>query len=148
LSEQRPSGGYGGDLDPRQSWELLSREPEAQLVDVRTEAEWTFVGVPDLSGLSKRVLCCEWQRYPAGANSAFVDEMTEQLKQTNYRKGAPLLFLCRSGARSRAAAIAATAAGYGPCLNIQDGFEGALDAGRHRGAAAGWKAMGLPWFQS
>jgi rhodanese-related sulfurtransferase len=72
----------------------------------------------------------------------------EALKRTSHKKGAPLLMLCRSGARSRAAAIALTAAGYGPCFNIKDGFEGALDPERHRGAAAGWKAEGLPWIQT
>ena len=74
--------------------------------------------------------------------------MIEALKRTNYRKGAPLLMICRSGARSRSAAIALTAAGYGPCFNIKDGFEGALDPERHRGSAAGWKAEGLPWIQT
>jgi len=142
-----PSGGYAGDLTPRQSWDLLSQQPEGQLVDVRTEAEWNFVGVPDLGPLARRVVFCEWQRFPAGSNPGFVDEVIESLKRTNYRKGAPLLLLCRSGARSRAAAIALNAAGYGPCFNVKDGFEGALDAERHR-AAAGWKAEGLPWVQT
>jgi len=144
----QPSGGYAGDLGPKESWELLSREGEGQLVDVRTVAEWNFVGVPNLSPLMRRVVFCEWQRFPTGANAAFVDEVIESLSRTNYRKGAPLLLLCRSGARSRAAAIALTAAGYAPCFNVKDGFEGALDDDRHRGAAAGWKAEGLPWVQS
>jgi rhodanese-related sulfurtransferase len=143
-----PSGGYAGDLTPRESWELLSKEGAGQLVDVRTQAEWNFVGVPDLSPLERRVVFCEWQRFPAGSNPGFVAEVIEALKRTNHRKGAPLLMLCRSGARSRSAAIALTAAGYGPCFNIKDGFEGALDPERHRGGAAGWKAEGLPWIQT
>jgi len=143
-----PSGGYAGDLNPRESWELLSKEGDGQLVDVRTEAEWNFVGVPDLSELKRRVVLIEWQRFPAGSNPDFVGEVIEALKRTNYRKGAPLLMLCRSGGRSRAAAIALTAEGYGPCFNIKDGFEGALDPDRHRGTAAGWKAEGLPWTQT
>lgn len=142
-----PSGGYAGDLGPSESWELLSKEPAGQLVDVRTQAEWNFVGVPDLSRLGRAALLCEWQRFPAGSNPGFVEEVVAALERTNYRKGAPLIFLCRSGARSRAAAIALSAAGYAPCFNIADGFEGALDAERHRGSA-GWKAEGLPWVQS
>jgi len=63
-------------------------------------------------------------------------------------KDAPLLFLCRSGARSAAAAKAMTAAGYSTCLNVADGFEGPLDANGKRGSAAGWKATGLPWRQT
>ena len=143
-----PSGGYAGDLSPRESWELLSKNQEGQLVDVRTVAEWNFVGVPDLSPLKRETVFCEWQRFPAGTNPAFVDEVVESLKRTNHRKGAPLVLLCRSGARSRAAAIALSAAGYAPCFNVKDGFEGALDVERHRGAAAGWKAEGLPWVQT
>jgi rhodanese-related sulfurtransferase len=143
-----PSGGYAGDLTPRQSWELLLKDPGGQLVDVRTEAEWNFVGVPDLSPLERRAVFCEWQRFPAGSNPDFVAQVIEALKRTSHRKGAPLMMLCRSGARSRSAAIALTAAGYGPCFNIKDGFEGALDPERHRGSAAGWKAEGLPWIQT
>ena len=143
-----PPSGYAGDLGPKESWELLAKQPAAQLVDVRTDAEWNFVGAPDLTALDRRVLFCEWQRFPAGANPDFVDQVQTALARTSYRKGAPLLFLCRSGARSRAAAIAMTQAGFGPCFNVQDGFEGALDSDRHRGTAAGWKAEGLPWLQT
>jgi len=154
MSEPRPSptgttpSNYAGDISATEGWQLLTREPQGQLVDVRTEAEWNFVGVPDLNNLGRSTLLCEWQFFPPAPNPNFVHEVEEALKDTNYKKGAPLLFLCRSGARSRAAAIAMTAAGYGPCFNIKDGFEGALDATRHRGTAAGWKAEALPWLQS
>lgn len=139
---------YAGDIGPKETWEQLSKDPHAQLVDVRTEAEWNFVGVPDLSGLNRQTLLCEWQRFPPASNPNFAAEVTDALSQTSYRKGAALFFLCRSGARSRSAAIAMTKLGYGPCFNIADGFEGALDPARHRGSAAGWKAAGLPWIQT
>jgi rhodanese-related sulfurtransferase len=140
--------GYAGDLDPRETWERLAREAAAQLIDVRTVPEWNFVGVPDLGPLQRQTLFCEWQHFPPAANGKFVQDVVEALKRTGYRPGAPLFFLCRSGARSRAAAIALTEAGYGPCFNIKDGFEGALDSERHRGGSAGWKAEGLPWMQT
>jgi rhodanese-related sulfurtransferase len=140
--------GYAGDLSPRETWERLARETAAQLIDVRTVPEWNFVGVPDLASLQRQALFCEWQHFPPAANGKFVQEVVEALKETGYRPGAPLFFLCRSGARSRAAAIALTEAGYGPCFNIKDGFEGALDSERHRGGSAGWKAEGLPWMQT
>jgi rhodanese-related sulfurtransferase len=146
-TESSSSVGYAGDLSPRETWERLSRETAAQLIDVRTVPEWNFVGVPDLAPLQRQALLCEWQHFPAAANGAFVQEVVDALKETGYRPGAPLFFLCRSGARSRAAAIALTEAGYGPCFNIKDGFEGALDTKRHRGAS-GWKAEGLPWIQT
>lgn len=140
--------GYAGDIGPQEAWERLSQDQAAQLIDVRTVAEWNFVGVPDLGSLQRKPLLCEWQHFPSAANANFVGEAAEALRGTSYRPDAPLFFLCRSGARSRAAAIAMTAAGYGPCFNIADGFEGNLDATRHRGAAGGWKAIGLPWIQT
>jgi len=142
------ASGYAGDVDPKESWERLSQDPAAQLIDVRTVAEWNFVGVPDLSPLQRQAVLCEWQHFPPGPNPDFVGEAAQALKQTSYKADAPLYFLCRSGARSRAAAIAMTAAGYGPCFNIADGFEGNLDGQRHRGTAGGWKARGLPWIQT
>jgi rhodanese-related sulfurtransferase len=140
--------GYAGDISPRETWERLTRETAAQLIDVRTVAEWNFVGVPDLASLQRHALLCEWQHFPSAPNGGFVQEVAEALKQSGYRAGAPLFCLCRSGARSRAAAIALTEAGYGPCFNIKDGFEGTLDKERHRGGSAGWKAEGLPWMQT
>ena len=140
--------GYAGDLPPQESWNRMSSDGAAQLVDVRTVAEWNFVGVPDLSELGREALFCEWQHFPSAPNPEFVQHVVEALKQTSYRPGAALFFLCRSGARSRAAAIAMTNAGYGPCFNVSDGFEGGLDDERHRGSNGGWKASGLPWVQS
>jgi rhodanese-related sulfurtransferase len=139
--------GYAGDISPKEAWETLGREPAAQLVDVRTEAEWNFVGIPDLGPHSRQAILIEWQRFPPGPNPNFVQQVVQALKDAKHTPGAPIFFLCRSGGRSRAAAIAMTAAGHGPCFNVSDGFEGGLDAKRHRGEAGGWKADGLPWIQ-
>ena len=135
---------YAGDLDPGQAYRLLTDDPGSVLVDVRTRAEWAYVGLPDLTGLGKQVLRVEWVRYPDGSrNDAFLDE----LAAAGVDPGRPVLFLCRSGVRSVAAAEAASAAGYAAAYNISEGFEGPLDAGGHRGVR-GWKAAGLPWRQS
>jgi rhodanese-related sulfurtransferase len=135
---------YAGDLSPRRTWELLGTEPDAVLVDVRTRAEWAFVGMPDLSALGKRVVAVEWNSFPDGAtNPAFLD----QLRAAGVGEGTPVAFLCRSGHRSVAAAEAATAAGLGPAYNVLDGFEGPVDGEGHRGVV-GWRAEGLPWRQS
>ncbi|NGP06151.1 rhodanese-like domain-containing protein [Rhodococcus sp. 14C212] len=134
---------YAGDITPQQAWELLRENPDAVLVDVRTDAEWKYVGVPETSPIGRRTVFVEWVRYPDGArNGGFV----EQLKDAGVT-GGPIVFLCRSGHRSIAAAEAATAAGLAPSYNIVEGFEGGLDAERHRGAE-GWRAAGLPWRQS
>jgi rhodanese-related sulfurtransferase len=133
---------YAGDITPEQAWEILSTDPEASLVDVRTHAEWSYVGVPDISSLDKPTAFVEWVSYPDGAkNENFVDEV----RAAGVDKG-PVVFLCRSGQRSIGAAEAATAAGLGPAYNVLDGFEGATDADGHRGST-GWRAVGLPWRQ-
>ena len=41
------------------AWAALAADPSAHLVDVRTVAEWNFVGLPDLGTLGKRVLLVE-----------------------------------------------------------------------------------------
>ncbi|MFO1189743.1 MAG: rhodanese-like domain-containing protein [Alphaproteobacteria bacterium] len=136
------SRSYAGDLSPREAWDILAHEPRAVLVDVRTQPEWTFVGVPDLSGLGREAELVSWQDYPTMAhNPRFSDELA------HLAKDAPILFLCRSGARSRAAAIALSELGFARCYNIAGGFEGNLDADGHRGVG-GWKAAGLPWRQN
>jgi len=110
---------------------------------VRTTAEWSYVGLPDLSALGKRVVCVEWQRFSDGAvNGDFV----EQLQDAGLPDGAPIYFICRSGVRSVAAAEAATRAGLEPSYNVLEGFEGPHDEHGHR-AVAGWKNSGLPWRQ-
>ncbi|APE10383.1 rhodanese-like domain-containing protein [Rhodococcus pyridinivorans] len=134
---------YAGDMTPQQAWDLLQGDPDAVLVDVRTEAEWKYVGVPETSSLGRRTVFVEWVRYPDGApNPNFV----EDLRAAGIGSG-PVIFLCRSGQRSIGAATAATAAGLTPAYNVLEGFEGALDGESHRGAE-GWRAAGLPWRQS
>ena len=135
---------YSGDLSPRDSWEKLKSTPEARLVDVRTQAEWQFVGLPDLSSLETQPILVSWQVFPTMAkNEAFAQQLAAQ----GITAGTPLLFLCRSGVRSKAAAELMTSLGYQECWNISDGFEGPLDEARHRGGKAGWKADNLPWLQ-
>jgi rhodanese-related sulfurtransferase len=140
---------YAGDISPADAWDMLNSDPKAQLVDVRTIAEWNFVGLPDLSPLGRRVHCVEWQHFPSTAsNSDFVLETSGALASAGGDGDTPVLFLCRSGGRSRAAAIAMTAAGHQKSFNVAGGFEGDLDGERHRGNNNGWKASGLPWKQS
>ncbi|WP_076476318.1 rhodanese-like domain-containing protein [Williamsia sterculiae] len=136
---------YAGDISPRQAWDVLSTDPDAVLVDCRTQAEWSYVGVPVVDEIGKSALFIEWVSFPDGArNNGFVDD----LRAAGIRDDQQILFLCRSGNRSIGAAEAATAAGVGKAsYNILEGFEGGLDADGHRGTT-GWKALGLPWRQS
>lgn len=136
---------YAGDLNPAEAYELLQGRPDAVLVDVRTRAEWSYVGTPDLSALGREVVLAEWVSFPDGArNPQFLDLVSAAAGA----KSAPVVFLCRSGVRSVAAAEAATAAGFDQAYNVTEGFEGPPDATGHRGTAAGWKVRGLPWRQS
>lgn len=140
-ASERP---YAGDITPEQAWKLLSESPEAVLVDVRTEAEWRFVGVPDLASLGRDVVYIEWVDGNGTPNENFVADLLEQVPAGGQR---PVVFLCRSGHRSIGAARAATRAGVLPSYNVLDGFEGQLDGDRHRGGS-GWRATGLPWTQT
>jgi rhodanese-related sulfurtransferase len=132
------------DVSPRATWQELAQDPEAMLVDCRTDAEWNFVGIPDLSELGKQVALIPWQVYPSmQLNGAFA----EHLHRAGATPATKLYFICRSGARSLAAGQAAQAAGFPQAFNVADGFEGPVDAEGHRGTVAGWKADGRPWRQ-
>jgi rhodanese-related sulfurtransferase len=131
-------------VPPVRVWEALQNESKAQLVDVRTDAEWNFVGLADLSSVGKQVLAIQWQVYPTmERNAAF----TELLIEAGFTPEHHIYFICRSGQRSLAAAQAAQAAGFPYAYNVAEGFEGGVDAAGHRGTATGWKAEGLPWRQ-
>lgn len=135
---------YAGDITPEASWKLLSENPDAVLVDCRTDAEWKWVGAPDLSRLDRNVISIEWVHSNGQRNENFVADLIAAGVTPGDR---PVVFLCRSGNRSIPAAEAATAAGIGPSYNMLDGFEGQLDGDGHRGGT-GWRASGLPWRQT
>jgi rhodanese-related sulfurtransferase len=135
-------------LPVEETWTRLSRDQGSVLVDVRTNAEWAYVGLPDLSSIGKRPVLVEWTGFPGNhLNQSFVAQLTDALTKIGANKDTELFFLCRSGGRSLSAARAMAAAGYSRCRNVADGFEGPLDPNRHRGGLGGWKAKGLPWVQ-
>ena len=127
---------YAGALLPAEAHKLI--QAGAKLVDVRTKPELQFVGrIPGSITL-------EWQTYPGNlANPEFLAELAAVAP-----KDAPLMFICRSGARSHGAAEAATQAGWRECYNVLEGFEGDKDASQHRNSVGGWRKAGLPWVQS
>ncbi|KAB0682822.1 rhodanese-like domain-containing protein [Aureimonas leprariae] len=142
------SGNYEGDVTVDECWSALSDDPEAFLIDVRTAAEWTYVGVPVAPADARQPVFAEWQSFPSmQADPAFADKLGRHILGSGGTHDTRLYFLCRSGARSMATAAAMTAAGFAHCFNVIDGFEGPVDESGHRGRAAGWKAEGLPWQQ-
>jgi rhodanese-related sulfurtransferase len=132
------------DISPEDTWVALAADKDAVLIDVRTDAEWNFVGLPDLAGLAKQVVLIPWQIYPSMQLNT---DFAEHLQEAGLTPAQKLFFICRSGARSQSAGQAAQAAGFTHAFNVADGFEGPVDGAGHRGSAAGWKAAGLPWRQ-
>jgi len=126
---------YAGALTPPESWEIWQQAPGAKLVDVRTRAEWDWVGrIPGAIEI-------EWQGYPSGQpNPDFLAQLKRQVDPE-----AVVMFICRSGARSHNAACLATEAGYAESYNVLEGFEGTVDASGQRGRLGGWRLAGLPW---
>ncbi|MBX9698912.1 MAG: rhodanese-like domain-containing protein [Acetobacteraceae bacterium] len=132
------------DVGATDTWAALRDDPMAALVDVRTDAEWNFVGLPELAELGKQVVLIPWQMYPSmQVNGAFA----EHLRKAGLTPAHRIHYICRSGVRSLAAGQAAQAAGFPHAFNVAGGFEGPVDAEGHRGTVAGWKAEGLPWRQ-
>jgi rhodanese-related sulfurtransferase len=131
---------YRGALTATEAYELLQLAPNAKLVDVRTRAELDWVGYvsDDIDTVE-----IEWVTYPTmKMNPNFMAHLNEQVDKESL-----VLFLCRSGIRSYAAAASATQAGFPSCYNILEGFEGNRDTEHHRGVMGGWRAEGLPWAQ-
>ena len=133
------------DATPTEAFTALGTDPSARIVDVRTRPEWMFTGLADLSDAGSEPVLIEWQAYPS---MQVATGFGAALEQACPDKAAPLYFLCRSGARSLAAARVAKTLGYQIVFNVTDGFEGPPDAEGHRGTVAGWKASGLPWRQT
>ena len=128
---------YSGALTPAEAYEVWRGVPGAQLIDVRTRAEWDYVGrIPGAVEL-------ELLTYPGNQrNTAFVPEL-----ESKADKAAPVLFICRSGGRSHHAAMLAAQAGYSASYNVLEGFEGQRNHVGHRGELDGWRRHGLPWTQ-
>lgn len=126
---------YAGALTPQEASEVWQLAPGAKLVDVRTRAEWDWVGrIPGAIEI-------EWMSYPGNRPNP---DFLAQIKQQVDRE-ALVMFICRSGARSHNSAALATEAGYSECYNVLEGFEGDQDASGQRGKISGWRHAGLPW---
>ena len=141
LAQERARAGnlpYEGALTPQEAHEILRHAPGARLVDVRSRAEWDWVGrIPGAVEI-------EWSSWPGmHTNPGFLAQLKREVNPESL-----VLFLCRSGARSSAAAKLATEEGFPDCYNILEGFEGDKDATGQRNKVGGWRHAGLPWTQS
>ena len=127
---------YTGEVTPAEAWTLMQNAPGTVLVDVRTHAEWVWVGrVPNAVEI-------EWMHWPERTTNANFQQQLE----AQVDKEALVLFLCRSAQRSHHAAMLAMQNGYTQCYNILEGFEGDTDHQKEqRGGVNGWRAAHLPW---
>lgn len=133
---------YSGDINSKDAFEILANVENSLLVDVRTDDEWKFIGETDLSSIDKESIKISWIFIPEmNLNKNFIQDLAEQVDDKNSR----LLFLCKSGGRSKEAAIAAFASGYKYCYNIEDGFEGNKNLSVLSKSSNGWKENSLPW---
>jgi rhodanese-related sulfurtransferase len=127
-------------LDPQHCFAFMQTNPDAVMIDVRTKMEHTFLGRPVCN-----IVHVAWKEFPDWqVDPDFVAQVRQNVKSKNI----PLLLLCRSGVRSLEAAKVLEQAGYTHLINILEGFEGNLDAHKHRGTSGGWRFHGLPWEQS
>jgi rhodanese-related sulfurtransferase len=148
MSFQQPAG-YAGDLTAEEAYALLAHDDDAVPVDARVQPEGTDVGAPDLGELGETPVFPERRVYPSMEVAAdFVPRLTGASATRGADRSTSRVFLRRSGARSRVAAAALTSAGWTRCFNVEEGFEGRLDAKRRRNASGGWRARGLPWSES
>ena len=131
---------YKADVSATEAYQAITSDAKAVMIDVRTAAEWVFVGQPHVT----KMVGISWQLFPQmQINTAFLD----QVQAAGITPEHDIYLLCRTGGRSAAAAAALTEQGYPSCFNITDGFEGEADSHGHRGKVSGWKALGLPWMQ-
>ena len=127
---------YAGEVTPQEAYRLFSAHG-AKIIDVRSRVEYDYIG--RVAGTT----LIPWRLSIGGElNNSFLAELQAQCSTSDV-----VLFLCRSGVRSHAAAIKAAAAGFNQVFNIAEGFEGDLDQHGQRGNTGGWRKAGLPWIQ-
>lgn len=130
---------FSGIVTPQEALALLKLDSNIKLIDVRTQAERDWVGKVQIN--EAQHLAIQWSTYPGAVpNPNFIEQLQAQAKPDQV-----LLFLCRSGVRSRHAAKLATEHGYRLCFDILQGFEGDKDHEGHRKTVNGWCHAGLPW---
>lgn len=138
LAQQRASEKslpYAGAMTPREAFEVLQANPQALLIDVRTQAELGLVGRVPVA------LNIEWAFYPGMVpNQDFTKQLVEKVD-----KNQTLIFMCRTGGRSHSAAAVAATLGFTQAYNMLEGFEGESNTLNQRTMINGWKHAGLPW---
>ncbi len=125
-------------LNPTEAYEIITENPNALLIDCRTEVEFYYVGHP------VDAINVEWNTAPEfELNQNFAEDVLRMAG----RKNRPIILICRSGKRSIDAGVELEKHGFTNVSNVLEGFEGELDSEHHRGNLGGWRKHGLPWRQ-
>ncbi len=125
-------------LDSMEAFKRVTNNPSHTfIVDVRTQAEYEFVGHPDLPNGAPNI---PYKFYPGWKiNNDFVDDV-----KTRFKESDTIITMCRSGGRAKAAALLLQKSGLPNVFYMSDSFEGPDDENGHR-TLSGWKVNGLPY---
>ena len=135
-------------IKSKEAFDLLKKDQNSVLIDVRTKREHSEVGIPNLRELGKETFLIEWKNsILPGSRKRFLNEFNEKL---GFDQGVKYIFICRSGIRSNFAALTVEesfiSGNYNSmCFNVEDGFEGHEQYIGHPQKPTGWKNLGLPW---
>ena len=135
---------YKRNLLPKMAIERLQNNPQALFVDVRSKAEFKYVGFPENSILIPWVDDPDWEPNP----EAFSDLVMQELNGRESLLNTEIILICRSGFRSNEALKCLENKGFTQVSHVASGFEGDLDENDHRGNLNGWRHDGMPWSQS
>ena len=135
---------YKRNLLPKMAVERLQNNPQALFVDVRSRAEYKYVGYPENSILIPWIDDPDWKPNPEAFSGAVMQELDgrENLSDTE------IILICRSGFRSNEALKCLENKGFTQVSHVASGFEGDLDENDHRGNLNGWRHDGMQWSQS
>ena len=135
-------------IKSKEAFDLLKKDQNSVLIDVRTKREHLDVGIPNLRELGKETFLIEWKNsILPGSRKRFLNDFNEKL---SFDQGVKYIFICRSGIRSNFAALTVEesfiSGNYNStCFNIEDGFEGHEQHNGPLQNPTGWKNLGLPW---
>ncbi len=135
---------YKRNLLPKMAVERLQDNPQALFVDVRSKAEYKYVGFPENSILIPWIDDPDWEPNP----EVFSDLVMQELDGSENLLNTEIILICRSGFRSNEALKCLENKGFTQVSHVASGFEGDLDENDHRGNLNGWRHDGMPWSQS
>jgi rhodanese-related sulfurtransferase len=108
------------------------------LIDVRSIAEYVFIGHPEMAYNIPLMFWSEKQQKLI-LNENFLTNIESRFKRDDI-----LIFICRSGGRSLKTATMAKQSGFINVFSVKEGFEGQKDKKGYR-SINGWKNSELPY---